>query len=156
MKNQNQQINAILHVYSKQVEKQALIALQTQGFYGINPCENAPQSLEDLKAFWFTKPFNRMFPVWNGASDQTIFDDAKGNYLFRAWHDLGHVLLNAPFNLEGEKQVSAWQESFLPKPYNLILHADVVGQTEYYQEYGDFPKDQRKFIIDNVFNAGLI
>src|SRR6266404_5349587 len=52
----------------------------------------APSSLESLK-----EQSLGSLVVWSGASEGTIYGDAKVNHAFRAWHDSLHLKLNATF-----------------------------------------------------------
>lgn len=104
----------------------------------------APNSFIDLKVNSL-----ETLVVWSGASDQTIYGDAKVNWAFRAWHDALHLELNAPFTFEGEKLVALEQARLIGSDQlGNILMAEIVGQTEFYNKYGYFPVDQVKFIQD--------
>lgn len=90
--------------------------------------------------------------VWDGASDKTIFRDARVNHAFRAWHDMGHIVMRAPFSLAGEMSACQWQVSSLIRRWPLvpdwlldIVRREVIGQATYYEEHGTFPEDQEAF-----------
>ena len=93
--------------------------------------------------------------VFSGASDKTIFENAQQNYAFRAWHDLTHLRLMAPFTPEGEARVAEAQISDLRKFYGDTpqtrhmagaIRAEINGQVQYSLAHGgDFPVDQRAF-----------
>lgn len=118
---------------------------------GFDVSDNAPSSLEAL-----TKHVNatgRML-VWSGASDRTIFACPETNHAFRAWHDLHHYRLQAPFNELGELQVCRAQKADLwalygdTTPYwefSAIVFAEVIGQLRHEQKWGVFPADQMAF-----------
>lgn len=94
-------------------------------------------------------------PVWEGASDQTIFSDARVNHAFRAWHDATHVARGHGFTLDGEiatmrDQCAALRAAFPAAPqwaYD-ILRAEVQGQAEYFATHGTFPIDQITFTLN--------
>lgn len=110
----------------------------------------APNSFADLK-----ENSLESLVVWAGASDQTIYGDAKVNWAFRAWHDQLHLKLNAPFTYDGEKLVAIEQARLIDSDQlGLILIAEIVGQTEYYNKYGSFPVDQVAFI--NNYLKGIL
>lgn len=103
--------------------------------------DNAPYSFETLKAN------SGRLVVWSGASDQTIYGDAKVNHAFRAWHDSLHLKLDADFSFEGERRVAAEQARLIGSDsMGLIIMAEVVGQVEYLNKYGHFPVDQVQFL----------
>lgn len=87
--------------------------------------------------------------VWAGASDSTIYGDAKVNHAFRAWHDSLHLKLNAPFTLAGETLVALEQARLIGSDtYGKIILGEVVGQAEYHTKHGKFPVDQMEFMIN--------
>ena len=86
--------------------------------------------------------------VWSGASDLTIYGDARVNHAFRAWHDALHLSLNAPFTLEGETRVAIEQARLIGSDaWAHVVLAEVVGQAEYLAKHGSFPADQTAFIL---------
>lgn len=101
--------------------------------------------------------------VWTGASDRTIFGDPAVNHAFRAWHDLGHIMLQAPFTPEGEEEVCALQMRQLARIMHggrsgdeikfmcHMLSAEVNGQIAYEKLTGQFPEDQRAFMLQHLF-----
>jgi hypothetical protein len=87
--------------------------------------------------------------VWAGASDQTIYGDAKVNYAFRAWHDALHLKLNAPFTDQGERIVALEQARLIgADKLGDIIMGEVVGQAEYFAKTGQFPVNQYEFIVN--------
>lgn len=90
--------------------------------------------------------------VWDGASDQTIYCDARVNYAFRSWHDAAHIAGRFPFTLEGERaacefQIAQARAMFprLPESLAAAIRAEVIGQTEYFAANGMFPANQAQF-----------
>src|SRR4051812_40780351 len=68
--------------------------------------DNAPSTLRDIvQAYQASK----RLVVWSGASDNTIYGDASVNWVFRAWHDYTHIMLNAEFTDLGERLVAMEQ-----------------------------------------------
>lgn len=95
--------------------------------------------------------------VWDGASDATIYGDARINHAFRAWHDHCHVLGNHDFSLAGERAAADLQCAQLlalypraPSAWLRLIHAEVTGQVEYFAVNGVFPLDQLKFVTQYV------
>lgn len=90
--------------------------------------------------------------VWDGASDQTIYCDARVNHAFRAWHDAAHIAGRFPFTLEGERAACEYQirearTMFprLPESLAAAICAEVIGQAEHFATYGMFPANQAQF-----------
>lgn len=116
--------------------------------------ENAPNSFEDLKtAFYHSKTTKTPFPVFSGASDNTIYPSREGNWSFRFWHDIIHAQGGYDFTLQGEIDCSSVQceqvlqyfgrESLEGK----LFIADTIGQSVYaYLHNGEFPQDQLSFV----------
>lgn len=105
----------------------------------------APASLADLMR-------SPRIVVWDGASDATIYRDAKVNHAFRAWHDAGHIELAAPFTLEGERAVMRWQQGQVlerwpnaPRWLLDLIRVEVEDQSEYFETHGTFPINQEGF-----------
>jgi len=93
------------------------------------------------------------FIVWDGASDATIYGDARVNHAFRAWHDSCHILGHHDFTLAGERAAADLQCAQLlaaypraPGRWLKLIHAEVTGQAEYFARHGIFPLDQLEFI----------
>lgn len=89
--------------------------------------------------------------VWDGASDKTIWRDARVNHAFRAWHDECHIRMNAGFTLAGERLACEEQCRELlaahPRAFALanVIRAEVIGQAEHFAATGEFPEDQIAF-----------
>lgn len=117
---------------------------------------NAPNSLEELKKAW---DGHGHMQVSRDNSTDTIYDDAAGNWAFRAWHDKTHLLLNAGFDRKGElavfrKQCADMQRYWPPFiPFSEehfammvnIIRCEIVGQFDYNETNGDYPQYQRQF-----------
>lgn len=89
--------------------------------------------------------------VWDGASDRTIWRDARVNHAFRAWHDDCHIRAGVGFTLVGERAACELQIRELmaahPQAHAMaaIIRAEVIGQAEYFAATGSFPEDQIAF-----------
>ena len=106
----------------------------------------APSTFADLRAC-------PSLIVWDGASDITIYGDARVNHAFRAWHDSCHLLGGFDFTLTGERNAANLQCAQLlaaypraPRHWLRLIHAEVTGQAEYFANYGVFPLDQLLFV----------
>ena len=147
-------IDHILATYTANVREASVRALISSGYLGVDPrvSNDVPHSLSGLRRY-LQRTRATKFPVNVVGSDKTVFTDPTVNLLFRAWHDLGHLTLNAEFDYEGERRVATWQAQFLEGIDKEILMSDVVDQYDYYVQTGKFVDDQRSFVIDKVFGA---
>lgn len=89
------------------------------------------------------------FPVWDGASDATIWGDARVNHAFRAWHDARHIDGLCAFDPEGEARACELQCRDIlaaypraPQLWLDAIRAEVNGQVQFYVNTGTFPVDQ--------------
>jgi hypothetical protein len=112
----------------------------------------APETYEELIAHLDA---GRRMLVYSGGAERTIYGDPEVNYAFRAWHDWCHWRGRHDFSLEGERATCAMQGAHLVALYGespqtvwwrRILHAEVIGQREYFDRHGVFPDDQRAFV----------
>lgn len=109
----------------------------------------APGDLETLKAYVEKFP-DAPLPVWNGASDLTIYGSPEVNWAARAWHDSVHLALSCKTDLPGERYVARFQwaeakDAQLSYPAMAYLWIDNWGQQLYFAHYREFPTDQRAF-----------
>lgn len=119
---------------------------------GFDVSDNAPDTYETLKAHYDAT--GRIL-VWSGASDQTIFGCAEINYAFRAWHDWRHITESADFSPAGESAVCEKQKEDIRAIYDgetadffcALLDAEIMGQLAHEQRHGEFPVDQKAFVV---------
>ncbi len=114
------------------------------------PAARAPQTFEALLLATNADP-SVVIPVWDGASDTSIYGSNAGNYAFRAWHDRLHIILRAGFDAEGEKAVAVAQRDAILRATGdseaaEAVWADVWGQFLYERRHGRFPDDQAAFV----------
>lgn len=115
------------------------------------------KSFEEMKKFYEDHGYLK---INVDHSDKTIFGDPTVNWLFRAWHDMCHVIENAGFDREGEtKALRLMQKQINDYPsvsvenktkFNKILEVEVLGQLDYYEQHGDFPEDQYSFALTKL------
>lgn len=127
----------------------ALAVVRRLGDYHI-ALADAPQTFEALLERTDGDPSARI-PVWNGASETSIYGDESGNFAFRAWHDRLHVILHAGFDEAGEKRVAVAQRDAIlaatgDSEAAEAVWADVWGQFLYERRHGRFPDDQAAFV----------
>lgn len=111
---------------------------------------------EYFKALKKSYEDNGQIEIWTGASDNTIFGEPFVNHIFRAWHDLIHIVYDQPFNFGGESTVATIQCSQLPTDWIFekeLLTAEVLGQNQYYRIHREYVTDQRQFAYDYLFNT---
>lgn len=90
-------------------------------------------------------------------SDRTMFGSPAPNWYFRAWHDMCHLLADAPFTPAGEykaEELMIAQLDALPdltaeekELFSLFIHCEVSGQVDYYQRHNAFPENQLAFTL---------
>jgi hypothetical protein len=110
------------------------------------------QSFEEMKALYKS---TGSIPINTGFSDNTIFGNPAINWAFRAWHDYCHLLLDADFSEQGERETCELQiaQMFLALGHTeqawrfaSIIRGEVIGQVLYYQRFQSFPKNQCAFM----------
>lgn len=118
---------------------------------GFNVSDVAPNTLAEVNE----SIASGRLTVWSGASEATIFGDREVNYAFRAWHDWTHWRGQRPFTRDGEVATARDQQQHIRLVYGngkiskrmqALVWAEVVGQLEYQELWGNFPTDQRAFV----------
>lgn len=82
----------------------------------------------------------------------------NGNTVFRAFHDMDHLLYGLGFTVQDEIEVAlrGWNSivKLIPKHdqdfCRRVYMADTIGQTVYFQKHGRFPDNQLAFVVDYV------
>jgi len=114
---------------------------------GWRAVEDAPAEYGALRAAW--RPDAPLL-VYSGACERTIYAAPEVNHAFRAWHDATHVRLGADFSIAGEVRTARAQlreAAALGADWRTLamLHADTIGQVQYFARFGRFLDDQRAF-----------
>lgn len=98
--------------------------------------------------------------VWSGGSDMTIYQDAKVNHAFRAWHDYLHVTMQATFTKAGEANVCTKHnrqiDLYLSHLYNAatrqrmkrLMDIEINQQVAELYRTGSFVHDQYQFTLE--------
>lgn len=148
-------IDRILEAYTRAVKHTALAVLAENGFIGVEPSLDAPSTYKELASFWNQAERPKLFPVYSGGCENTVFDhEPMVNLLFRAWHDIEHCKLDADFSMQGERAVGIRQADRLDSAINKrIMLADTIGQRAYYETHKAYVPNQRAFVIDMVFGS---
>ena len=119
---------------------------------GFDVSADAPATFEELKAHLDA---GKRMVVFSGGSGATIYADPEVNWCFRAWHDWCHWRGNHPLSLKGEHATCAMQAQHLLTLYGngpsvrrwiRIIHAEIIGQADFYRDHGHFPVDQYEFV----------
>ncbi|WZX11467.1 hypothetical protein YZUPF006_000005 [Pseudomonas phage YZU-PF-006] len=135
----------LVEAYTKCIAEYRTI-LPLDGRIGLD----APSTFEALKAD-AAQGFLKVSTEHNTSS---IYG-AAGNLTFRTFHDYGHLLYNKAFTLADEVELSRiqWQDlkGYLPAEWVDVCHCVYVADTEqqslYEAETGDFPADQKRFVL---------
>jgi hypothetical protein len=119
---------------------------------------DAPESVEGLQACID----QGYLPVSPLHSETSIYGE-PGNLWFRWFHDCGHLLTGCEMDYLGELKLARAQlddvqrgiqelyPDLPPSDYGLCIAlyvADSAGQSEYHEDHGHFPEDQRAFVLD--------
>jgi hypothetical protein len=147
-------IEKAMFTLSLKVPGLAQAALKRHGFSGIRPVADTNKAAETFPGLLYLKQTRWLLPVWSGASDKTIYEDAMTNMWARAWHDCLHLDLNAEFDMAGERAIGLsiienMRDVFNPDE-RCLLWAEVVGQAQHFEKFGAFPDDQRAFTLDYI------
>lgn len=106
---------------------------------------DAPSTMHDL----VNQGYRSDLIVWNGASDNTIYQDASINYMFRALHDKLHLQTGIDFSVDAEiaigKIQAAKYASQCKELFADLVYAETTGQATYYKINGVFVPDQISF-----------
>lgn len=123
--------------------------------FGYEEVDNAPETLQSIReAFLKARKDRQAFPVFAGASDKTVYLSAEGNWAFRFWHDILHVIHASDTTFEDEVKLGYLHVQAVEKEFGKgslearIMGWDTVGQSAYHAMMGNFPEDQAGFVLD--------
>lgn len=156
MKYTDEQIQRARHNLTNFVEWKARQVARELGF-GWVACDPAPGDMGSLMAAWeHSRLTKEALPVWSGASDNTIYTHALGNWAFRFWHDSLHCKhgLNMTVHDEiniGMKHVHDVVEVFgVGSLEGKFMRQDTIFQSLYCDVHGHFPENQLQFVLDSI------
>lgn len=92
--------------------------------------------------------------IWNGASDNTIWHDAKVNYAFRALHDALHLESRLGFSVPEEIELGRIQANKYSGMLSDLIYTEVALQAKHFQVTGNFVSDQVSFTLSNLKAMG--
>ncbi len=88
--------------------------------------------------------------VWNGASNNTIWNDETVNFAFRALHDALHLTTRLDFTIDAEIAIGRIQANQFEGILADIVYIETSGQAEFYKLNGTFVSDQREFTLTKM------
>jgi hypothetical protein len=91
----------------------------------------------------------------------------RGNHWFRHVHDLGHLIYDLGFDAASENRVhrrlwrywlretDTYKALGEARGFNAmaLYYCDTVGQTDYFEQHGEFPADQFQFAVERLRGA---
>lgn len=92
--------------------------------------------------------------IWSGESDNTIFQDSRVNWSFRALHDSLHLKTRIGFSPLEEIELGRIQANQYTGLMSDLVYIEVAGQAQHYLETGRFVTDQVKFTIESLRKLG--
>lgn len=107
----------------------------------------APNSFSEL----YSSP---SLVIWSGASEHTIFRDARVNWSFRALHDALHLKTGVGFSPDAEIYLGRLQASKYSGLMSDLVYIEVAGQAEHYLKTGRFILDQVEFTLNELTKLG--
>lgn len=122
-------------------------------FFAVPTQAQAPQTLAELRECYA----EGVLPIAEEFSEHSIYG-RRGNVIFRAWHDCGHLIYRLEMTAEDEKLLATTQwfdiERFIPDYAKdacyKVYFADTLAQTHYCELTGNFPVRQDLFVQDVV------
>ncbi len=117
--------------------------------------DDAPNNFPELlEAFEHATANFEPLPVWNGASDSSVYTSPDANHAFRFWHDMLHCIECKDFTLQDEIQLGIMQTNSTIAYFGKdslearIMLADTTGQSLYAANNdGDYPVNQISFVF---------
>lgn len=126
----------------------------------IHPRRDAPDTYPDLVQAWALARASGVLPVFDGASDFTIYTDSFVNIEARFWHDMVHLEHDLNFTLDDELEVCEIQRHDLQRAgfgltswESKMLWADLSGQAVCANRLHRFPVDQKAFVTTAIHDG---
>ena len=92
--------------------------------------------------------------IWSGASDNTIWEDPKVNYAFRAIHDTLHIKCGLGFSVAEEVAIGRIQAAKYDGLLADIIYIEVAKHSEHFKKYGSFPENKKAFTLNLLKQVG--
>lgn len=136
---------------SQLVQEEAAQLCADFGF-GFAAVDTAPSTLQELSHQWQRCRMDKApFPVWAGASDNTIYLHPEDNHAFRFWHAHIHVTRGLGMSLADELSASGVHVQHVARFYGkdspeaALMAVDTAGQALYYMARGYHVPNQWQF-----------
>lgn len=130
--------------------------------YDVVTAGQCPENGKQIKAvFEQCRKACKPFPVYDGGSENTIYDSPAANHAFRFWHDYLHYAHNLTIKAADELKAAELHREGVAAVFGAdslearIMFADVAGQVLYYANTGKFVDNQRGFIFQCVTEGGF-
>lgn len=95
--------------------------------------------------------------IWSGASQDTIYQDERVNWAFRALHDDLHLKTGLNFSVDAEIELGRMQASqYSSQLMQDLIFCEVAGQALHFKQTGNFVTDQVEFTVNFLKNKGVI
>lgn len=133
-------------------------ATQLSGDFGFGfvAVATAPSTLQELSQQWQRcRVYKEPFPVWAGASDNTIYLRPEDNHAFRFWHAHLHVTRGLGMSLSDELSASVLHIEHVVRCYGkdspeaALMAVDTAEQALYYMVHGEHVPNQLQFARDH-------
>lgn len=131
--------------------------------FGYQEVDSAPETLQSIReAFLKARKDRQAFPVYAGASEKTVYLSPEGNWAFRFWHDILHVIHASDTTFEDEVKLGWLHVQAVEKEFGKgslearIMGWDTVGQSAYHSILGNFPEDQSRFVFEAIRLGGKL
>lgn len=92
--------------------------------------------------------------IWSGASENTIFNDNRVNWAFRALHDQLHIVTGIGFSPEAEIELGRIQANRYTGLMADLVYIETAGQAKHYLKTGQFVTDQAEFTLNALKRMG--
>lgn len=156
--------NAAFEAARQHYTRFALVAaahLAKEVGFSYDAVDFAPSTAAEVQAVYHVSMTDRCaFPVWNGASENTVFTCKEGNWAFRFWHDVvSHGAHGLGFDTKDELKAGMQWVERVAREFGatsieaMIAYADTCGQSLYCEQHGEFPEDQIGF-VRHYLNVG--
>lgn len=93
---------------------------------------------------------NRSLVIWNGQSNNTIWNDPKVNFAFRALHDKLHLDTRLDFSVPAEIELGRIQANQYSGMLSDLIYCEVALQAKHFEATGNFVTEQVSFTLANL------
>lgn len=134
-----------------QAYKKAISVYHSELPLELSVCRHAPS---DYSTLYAEAKNQNILRVTDEFSETSIYG-TSGNITFRIFHDYGHLMYRKQFTTEQEVELAniQWDDIavHIPREWRkvckVVYLADTVEQSLYESGCGEFPKDQKEFVL---------